>query len=478
MKSNQEPQPSANKRRSLKIAAVAVAVVAIGVVYAVLRDPLFSDAYSAREIPEYDAWLKENIGGGSRSLSYSAEEFRSCQLTNVRGELHFILPYRRHMRIVSEVESLERVSHGGTGQAGRGRLEIRYLTLAYDTEFQGPSGSMVTPDFYGVDGERIPEGDLDEILGGEPPRFVNDHVHSPVFCVGVKASNVGAFKIRNARIFDARTKWPQTWFGWGTGRISSTLIEVEQRLSRFHGGPVEVFLDVVFGEAEVVKLPPRRVVTPEAVAAGGAVLGAVDGARWGAYGILFEEGRRLAHLPKEEGTTTFVVFADQDADFGIELNDGEELAVDTPFRWGNVHILQVEAPLKDIQHVLVKPYSHAKRFVFELNSLPGQPHVDDSVRNLADRVIPYAQFRHPREMLMLMASRMDARLEDPSPPLAVVPGFQPITLTNTTPRELAELFVNSVTNYNSVRFDRRESRLILKRPLKDVLREKIDKLMN
>jgi len=89
MKSNQEPQPSANKRRSLKIAAVAVAVVAIGVVYAVLRDPLFSDAYSAREIPEYDAWLKENIGGGSRSLSYSAEEFRSCQLTNVRGGVAF-----------------------------------------------------------------------------------------------------------------------------------------------------------------------------------------------------------------------------------------------------------------------------------------------------------------------------------------------------------------------------------------------------
>ncbi len=53
-----------------------------------------------------------------------------------------------------------------------------------------------------------------------------------------------------------------------------------------------------------------------------------------------------------------------------------------------------------------------------------------------------------------------------------------MTLTNTTPREIAELFLNSVTNYNGVRFDRSESRLILKRPLKDVLREKIDKLMN
>ncbi len=427
MESDQEPQPNANKRRSLKIAAVVAAIVATGIAYAALRDPLFSDAYSARKNPEYDTWLKENIGGGRRSLYYSAEEFRSCQLTNVRGELRFILPSRRHMRIVSEVESLERVSHGGTGKAGRGRLEIRYLTLACDMEFQGPSGRMATPDFYSVDGERIPEGDLDEILGGEPPRFVNAHVHSPVLCVGVKASNVGAFKIRNAGIFDARTKWPQTWFGWGTGRINSTLIEVEQRLSRFHVGPVEVFLDVVFGEAEAVKLPPRRMVTPEAVASGFAVLGAVDGARWGAFGDRFEEGRRLAHLMimKEEGTTTFVVFADQDADFGIELNDGKELAVDTPFRWENVHILQVAAPLKEIQHVLVKPYSHAKRFVFELNSLPGQSHVDDSARNLADRMIPHAQFQHPRGMLTLMASQMDAHFEQPSPPLAAFQDFSP-----------------------------------------------------
>lgn len=481
MESSQEPQPNANKRRSLKIAAVVAAIVATGIAYAVLRDPLFSDAYSARKNPGYDAWFQEAGGKSAEPAGYSVDDFRDCGLTNVRGEMRFTLPNQARFPGKEEaVSSIERISHGGSGRAGKGRLQARYVCVGYDLEYRGAHGTKLVPEAYGIDGRKITPADFDDIREGEAPRVVFAGPYGPVLIVGVGATDVARFKIMKVGLFDARTKWSLMRAGYGTMRVNSDLVEVEVMLSRFHTGPVELFLDVEFGNAEMARIAPKSLTRAKAGGVDVLVLGAVDGHRYGAHGSsTVEEGRHWARLIEDDAASTFIVMADGVVEFSFAMKDGAEVAAHIPIRTGEIHVLQASARLDQIEHILAKPYSGVKRFILELDRLPGQAHVDDSVRDLADRRNPYARFHDARGMLEMMCANMDVDLSRSTPPrLNAVPGAFPMTLTNTTPREIAALFLKSTTNYNSVRLDRGSNRLILKRPLKDVVREKIDKLMN
>lgn len=298
--------------------------------------------------------------------------------------------------------------------------------------------------------------------GGSALRFIVEHREWPG--VSIKAWN----------LFDARTRRRSS--GGGSWSSSEDSAQYNTSLPMWHSGPVDLVVDVAYGEPAVFEFPPEP---GQGFTHGDLDCRLVAVVKNAGSFSSMETNKGQMHLkmrvaPAGEDPSsrrTGYVFLCQPTpaylpvDFEFLDSEGNTLSTGgSSYHW---YFKQIYAnhPRERVVRIRAKCATHVRRVVIHLPSLPGLPEANRSVTNLFDVRIPFVRFKDADEIQNFLRGslQMETSVIGSRPARATPRVIFPAEFTDASIRDIARFYAKAEGGY--LRMDKANNRLCLVHPV-------------
>lgn len=244
--------PVRSARWTPRAALLGLIGMIVAIVFLSSQDKWFSDAKSPQDTSAYDKLLEPAI---------PAPTSASSNLSNVivvRTNDRVRVTFPDTVAGKADFYGFEtvRIKPNETVQLTEGGMRARYLGVAHGEVPPDHYNRSVEGRFFELDGRPM---SLDEIKKIHQARRVSPlsiQGRWPEIRIAIEAHPLEEFKILSARLYDARTRRRLT--GGHSSRAADPNFKIyDFEMKRWHGGPVELILDVAYGPAETSEMPTQ-----------------------------------------------------------------------------------------------------------------------------------------------------------------------------------------------------------------------------
>lgn len=474
-----DPRPSRKPARwTLRIGLLSLIAIIVAIVFLSSEEKLFSGANAPHDTTAYDKLLEPAI----RVPAPGAQQLTNVVISRNNNKLRVTYPEIVAGKAAFYEFTIVRAKSSDAAQLAEGRLRVRYLGAAHGEVPLGDYNRMVEGHFYGLDGRQMTIGEIKRIHESRRVTPISVRGQWPAIRMAVEAHPDEKFKILSARLYDARTRRDLT-SGHMSRDAKPNFKIYDFEMKRWHGGPVELIVDIAYGPVEIIEMPPqpgasarvgRHVLHLLASDSGHAnsssTGGAGDGECYMSWTI--DEDRKNG-----ESTFGFAVLPSANSfpakiEFMVKGKDKPQNSGGNTSSIGM--ILSANSPLEDVQSIRITRYTNARRIIFEIPRIPGLPSENDTVENLFDIRIPSARIKDASDFERYIEDAVQLEFENRRPGrLAPPQGYFPRVFRDTTPRELTLEYMKLSTNTTRLSVNREKNTIEFLGPWHEEIIERI-----
>jgi hypothetical protein len=302
---------------------------------------------------------------------------------------------------------------------------------------------------------------------------------------GFEYQGIEDLMFHSIKIFDASTKTMLSSGGSSSGGLGHHWFKSE--IPFWHRTPVDIVLDVSYGPSKTFDFAPHA---GEGFVIEGAfecrllcVQDGVDRSYISRSGSDNTSTAILRKAPPDKGTLRFVFGCQPQASrmpvsFEFLDAEGKKLYGGGSSTSSNIHSVNMDQPLEKIALIRARYRTRRQRILIHLPYIPGLPEENNTIDDLLDVRIPYVRFRNVDQFATFFRQTLQlstAHETGPTPPRSINSVGFPLDFSDTTMRELAEIYAENGTLEIEIENDQ----LILKYPipLRTRLRQAFQKLL-